>query len=287
MLIYRNEFCPISSYPSYPPYADGAYLEDYFLTRFFAEGEQDNYERKALPIIWTTIYNEKGIRLDDLDRLQQVLKNVDQTQKYFTVAQHDDAPRHHLPPNTKVFSAGGRVKGDHIVPVPLICSPIPKNYIPSTQKNILASFVGSETHELRKKTIEHFWDKPDAEVGSKTWDINVPEEQFKYFIETTSRSEFCLAPRGYGPTSFRMYEAMQMNSIPVYISDDHYLPWEDELDWRKFCVIVNPDEISSLYDRLKSMSQETKNNMREEMNKVYRSHFTLDAVYKNILKRLD
>ena len=33
-------------------------------------------------------------------------------------------------------------------------------------------------------------------------------------------SLFSLCPRGYGPTSFRLYESIQLGSIPVYIAED-------------------------------------------------------------------
>ena len=38
-------------------------------------------------------------------------------------------------------------------------------------------------------------------------------------------SVFGLAPRGYGPTSFRLYETMQMDAVPIYISDVFWLPF--------------------------------------------------------------
>ena len=51
---------------------------------------------------------------------------------------------------------------------------------------------------------------------------------------------------GYGKSSFRLYEILQLGSVPVYISDIHYLPWMDELDWNDFCVPVNADEIEEI-----------------------------------------
>ena len=53
------------------------------------------------------------------------------------------------------------------------------------------------------------------------------------FVELMSRSVFALCPRGYGRTSYRMYEALQLGCIPVYIHDEPWLPYADELDWRR------------------------------------------------------
>ena len=58
------------------------------------------------------------------------------------------------------------------------------------------------------------------------------------FVELMSRSVFALCPRGYGRTSYRMYEALQLGCIPVYIHDESWLPYADELDWREFAVLV-------------------------------------------------
>ena len=41
-------------------------------------------------------------------------------------------------------------------------------------------------------------------------------------------------PRGYGPTSFRLYESIEMQSIPIYISDEFILPYSNIIDWENF-----------------------------------------------------
>jgi len=59
------------------------------------------------------------------------------------------------------------------------------------------------------------------------------------YAETLCRSVFALCPRGYGRTSFRMYEAMQLGAIPVYIYDgDPWLPFNDALRWSDFCMVL-------------------------------------------------
>lgn len=40
-----------------------------------------------------------------------------------------------------------------------------------------------------------------------------------------SRSSLALAPRGTGPTSFRLYEAMALGAVPVYIWEGGRAPW--------------------------------------------------------------
>lgn len=47
------------------------------------------------------------------------------------------------------------------------------------------------------------------------------------------RSNFTLAPRGHGSSSFRMYEALQLGSIPIYIWQyDPLIPFQVRLIMR-------------------------------------------------------
>ena len=63
--------------------------------------------------------------------IQNFLNSLDPNRKYFTVSQHDDAPREFLPPDTISFSAGGN-RGN--IPIPLICSRMEN--IPDNKKDI-------------------------------------------------------------------------------------------------------------------------------------------------------
>ena len=102
----------------------------------------------------------------------------------------------------------------------------------------------------------------------------------------TSSSKFGLAPRGYGKSSFRLYEILQLGSVPVYISDEHYLPWSDELTWSDFSVVVRPEQISGLYGLLAGISEGEYNRLVENGRRVYESYFTLEGMFQNIVKRI-
>ena len=75
-----------------------------------------------------------------------------------------------------------------------------------------------------------------------------------------------------------MYEALRSNSIPVYISNDKWLPYKEVLDaiGSKLAVLVHIDDIDSLYNWLKGISD----NQITEMLDYYHSvepYFTLDS----------
>ncbi|KAH7421627.1 hypothetical protein KP509_13G068100 [Ceratopteris richardii] len=52
-------------------------------------------------------------------------------------------------------------------------------------------------------------------------------------------SKFCLHLAGDTPSSNRLFDAISSHCIPVIISRDIELPFEDTLDYSKFCLFVN------------------------------------------------
>ena len=51
-------------------------------------------------------------------------------------------------------------------------------------------------------------------------------------------SKFCLNIVGDTPSSNRLFDAISSHCISVIISDDFELPFEDVLDYSKFCIFI-------------------------------------------------
>ena len=272
---------PDALYPTYPPYHLNQYMEEYFYLNY------NSSDREYIDIFWTNLYcNKDYLNSVNID-IDLELSKLDPNKKYFTVCQHDDGPKENLPEDTLIFSAGGRRKHGKIVPIPLICGKIPDTHIPkNTDKEIFASFVGSFTHPIREKLYHELKNKEGYHYNMCNWSNSVPFDNFKYFIELSVRSRFVLCPRGYGPTSFRLYETFQLNSVPVYISDDHYLPWNDELTWNDFCVIISEKDIPNIDNILKAIDDTTYDKMLLKGKEVYGEYFTLQGMTNNIIKRI-
>ena len=155
--LITDKLRPPASYPTYPPYHRGLYLEEYFFDFYQRHIDRFNkLKRKHIPIFWTNCYVNGvqegwGDKVSIMD-MQREINTLDQNGSYFTICQHDDAPMNPIPANTFVFSAGGNVTGSNVVPIPLICGPLARQE--PKEKTILASFVGSETHDVRNKMIE-------------------------------------------------------------------------------------------------------------------------------------
>lgn len=62
-------------------------------------------------------------------------------------------------------------------------------------------------------------------------------------ISTGMRSsKFCLNIAGDTPSSNRLFDAIASHCVPVIISDDIELPYEDVLDYSEFCIFVSTSD---------------------------------------------
>lgn len=55
-------------------------------------------------------------------------------------------------------------------------------------------------------------------------------------------SKFCLHPAGDTPSSCRLFDAIVSHCVPVIVSDNIELPFEDELDYTEFSVVFSVQE---------------------------------------------
>ena len=252
----------------YPPFCNVCferYFYDY-IEKAYAEGRVEKwvYDR-YIPVLWneiqiSAIYDETmATRRRDADNeylwtLWQQVHDLPKNEIFFTVVQHDDGITFSCKPENLVTFAMG---GTGHVPVPLTYDVIPDiDRYKATPKTTFCSFVGSLTHPCREKMVEVLKDKDDVIIQTTEWTNQISVANQTNYLEVMSKSRFTLAPRGYGKTSFRLYEALRMGSIPVYIHTIVWLPYQGLVDWSKMIVMVHADEIDTLYDRLSAITDE-------------------------------
>ncbi|KAG7575868.1 Exostosin-like [Arabidopsis thaliana x Arabidopsis arenosa] len=86
-------------------------------------------------------------------------------------------------------------------------------------------------------------------------------------------SKFCLNIAGDTPSSNRLFDAIASHCIPVIISDDIELPYEDVLNYNEFCLFVrSSDAIKKgfLMGLVKSIGREEYNKMWLRLKEVER-----------------
>jgi hypothetical protein len=273
-----------ATYPVYPPYHTGKYLEEYFYEYYLTNKDKfDNTGYTLIPAFWTNIYNTNINR----HLIQTYLNHLPKGKKYFTVSQHDDAVIEELPEDTIQFSAGG-LNGQ--IPIPLICSPIPESLMLKTNtKDILCSFVGTvlPNCKIRNSLYDLLKNEEDFYFTERTqWSPTIPQNKLDEFINTTQRSWFTLCPRGYGLQSFRLYEALQLGSIPIFVYDIEWFPFADTIDWSTFSIIVHKEDISKIPYIINNINLEQRIEMIKNGKKIYENYFTLEKVCEQIIERL-
>ena len=276
----------------YPPFKNGLYMEEYFLQYAYTKNRFYDYAgRLYIPALWTNFQLKPWFTWNAANMQTSLIQfiNTHPNEKgYFTVVQHDDGPFLKLPPNICIYGACN----GHI-PLPLIyednSNTLTKLAIHGksfSERNILCSFVGSTTHTVRNICIDKLSNIPgfDFTVPKTGWTLTVDKSNQTTFINKTLDSKFALAPRGYGRSSFRFFEILQLGCVPIYVWDDHeWLPYKNLIDYSTFCISIHVSKIDTLPEILEKINETAYNNMKLAYDKI-KHMFTMEFMCKHILK---
>ena len=118
------------------------------------------------------------------------------------------------------------------------------------------------------------------------WNIQIPKNLITDFVEKNKYSKFGLAPRGYGPSSFRFFEIIQMNVIPIYIHDgDNALPFKEEIDYSQFALVYHIDNINKIENDVLNISETKYNEMLSNLKQI-KNRFTINNTCDYIIRKL-
>lgn len=275
----------------YPPFNKSSTIEEYFFN--FFKNKVINKNTKYLSVFWTNVINHNVNCIDTLKNLK-LLEN----QKLFTIIQHADGFGKYnnfiKSSNNKiiVFTGGRYMNEPNNIDLPLIYDD--GNYLENIgkqnkliEKKYLFSFVGANTHPIRKKLLETYKKYPNVYFSLNNWTNKIGKESQDEFIDITLQSKFGLAPRGYGCTSFRLYEIFKLGVVPVYVSDDQFkIPYKELFDFSEICVLVHEKDIPNLKTILENISENQYQNMLDNYQK-YKHYFTMDGLCEYILSKID
>lgn len=251
---------------SYPP-GNNEIFEQWLIRN---TGQQP-LNREYLPINWCGYYvnNNYGNNKQAMMKLQSFINRLPQ-KKYWTVTQYDLGIISNISDlDIKVFgSGGGRIDS----PIALLTAPHPFEFKP--EKKHFCSFAGSNTHPIREQLYKKYNTK-------YRFASSMP---IKEYCQLMSQSIFALAPRGFGLTSFRICEALQFGAIPVYVSDEHIIPYGR--DFNEYGVLVHSSEIDRMDDILKGLTQAEIQAKQEAGKRIYNELYTFEGARKWILENI-
>ncbi|MCC7447082.1 MAG: exostosin family protein [Anaerolineae bacterium] len=70
------------------------------------------------------------------------------------------------------------------------------------------------------------------------------------YLRNMLDSDYVLVIRGAGNASFRLFETLCSGRIPILVDTDCVLPYEEHVDWKKYCVWVDQTELASIADKV-------------------------------------
>lgn len=150
----------------------------------------------------------------------------------------------------------------------------------------LFSFVGDPgTHPVRRQilNLQH----PEAwlrsAIGSSAIGMDAAKREVfqRRYIEEMLDSCFVLCPRGLGPTSMRLFEAMELGRAPVVIGDS-WLPVA-HLPWEEFALFV-PEKDIAIIPALLEKNRHRAMAMGRKARIVWEDHFSHERVFGALIE---
>ena len=220
----------------------------------------DEATHHFLPIFWTRYWVQNKYGKEGMDQMRAELDRLKlDEEKLFTVCQYDDGPSVDLFFGKGLFLASRQTElGEDI---PLLATPLPKMIQTRKPKRILLSFSGrTSTHEIRTKMMEELGNLPSVKISNQNISTRA-------YYQALISSYIALAPRGYGGSSFRFFEAMQVATVPALIGNLDTRPFKEYIDWNEISFYSESPE--DLYAQVAKYSNRDLIEMGEKAQKVY------------------
>jgi hypothetical protein len=139
-------------------------------------------------------------------------------------------------------------------------------YVSPTWKNLArllkGDFEKARGHMVRRRALNafrgstqvaaNFVERPNYFGGAlrANWEPSVSNQIREQFVASILDNDYTLCARGAGNFSIRFYETLAAGRIPVLIDTHCVLPFAENIDWKKRCLIVDQSDIRTLPHRL-------------------------------------
>lgn len=99
--------------------------------------------------------------------------------------------------------------------------------------------------------VHHNFIIRDESFFQKTKSDSALRKKQKYeFTQNMLNSDYIFCCRGSGNYSLRFYESLSCGRIPVFLNTDCVLPYDFEIDWKKYCVWIEESELPLIAEKV-------------------------------------
>jgi hypothetical protein len=101
------------------------------------------------------------------------------------------------------------------------------------------------------------------------------------YIASARNARFVLCPMGYGPLSFRFYEAMSFGRPPILVSGPCELPFADSVNYESFCFRVDadqPDAAKQVSALIREVNKDEWAQMADRARAAFDTHLSIRAM---------
>jgi len=174
---------------------------------------------------------------------------------------------------------------------------IPGNVLvlsPSGMGHVAVPWIQCEFHPPQTRTSKYFVSfcgnsrssgerKRVLEMARAVFRADFLEYRGPEWKEISENSVFGFSPRGIAVGTYRTYELIRMETIPIVASDEiHWLPYYPALDWSKFAIVTNVHELPRTANRLKAMSAMEIAKMQRNLHEASMEFFQWDGFFEKL-----
>jgi hypothetical protein len=257
--------------------ADNAFnFEEYFAQQYIS-GKVNIPGYEYLPVFWTGYFNDPNIEYGlKINGINGLLKTLSTDKKYFTILQ-STIPVDFGKIDVTIFSmSASAVKGSKvkIVKIPLIGeykAPMRMN------KDIFASYVGNLTIPIAGVLFDMCYRNLDFHFATRT--------TIESYHLDLSRTILSMCPADYNENSFRIWESLVYGAIPIYITENPFLP-AFYSDKKPFMLVCAPRDIEVISQKT-YQNMQLRNELLENGSFYLKEYYNYESLFKFIQKFLN
>ncbi len=145
---------------------------------------------------------------------------------------------------------------------------------------ILSKSSGIKTNFIQRERPV-FFNEPD---------LNLLKKLRMEFLQNMIESDYVFCCRGSGNYSFRFYEALSCGRIPVFIDTDCVLPYDFEIDWKKYCVWLDESELPLIAEKIAefhdNLSPQEFVDLQHECRRIWEQRVAPEGFFTNLHRHI-